>query len=301
MNKPQADFLEHLKYERNYSDKTIDSYKRDIDKFFHFLLNEGAKMEDVDLILIRNFLTDELNDGVSKRSCKRRISALRQFYKFLAKTGYINDNPFLYIHTTKTDKTFPHVLQKDDILEIFTENKKRKDELMIRDEAIIETLYYSGMRASELVSLNLQDIDFKTRTISVIGKGNKERRVRITIECAKTLQTYIKGLRQKLISKMDEPIYAVFVNNNGDKLTTRGLEYILDSIEEKIGIFHDIHPHMLRHSFATHLLENGVDLTFIQTLLGHASINTTQIYTHVSEEAMKAEYLNCHPRAKKNN
>ena len=299
MNRQTADFLNYLRYERNYSSQTIISYSRDIDKFFHFLSEEGLDMEEVDQIVIRNFLTDELNSGVSKRSCKRRLCALRHFYKYMVRREMVKDNPFVFVSSPKTEKTLPKFLYKDQVREILDENKKRDDLLAYRDQAILSTLYYSGIRASELVSLELQSVSLPRRTLRVLGKGNKERIVPISEECKKDIETYMKTTRMELASRNKEGTKVLFLNDHGNKLTTRGLEYILDQIEQKTGSFVGLHPHILRHSFATHLLENGADLRIIQELLGHESLNTTQVYTHVTEESMKETYLAAHPRARK--
>ena len=313
MNKQTRDFLDYLLYERKYSPKTVDSYKFDIEKFFDFLLKEGTLMDEVDQIVIRNFLTDELNAGISKRSCKRRLSSLRQFYTFMVEKKWIKENPFLLVDSPKTDKKYPHALYKDQIQEILKENAKRTDDLAIRDQAILSLLYYCGLRASELVDLTLQDINFRTRIVRVIGKGNKERLVPFTEECKVSVQRYINESRPALLAKKnvntsllflsDRVSYPTMDDATGEikepKMTTRGLEYILDEIEKKTGTFVGLHPHLLRHSFATHLLENGADLRVIQELLGHASLNTTQVYTHMSSEAMKQAYIDAFPRARK--
>ncbi len=313
MNKQTYDFLDYIQNERKYSLKTVDSYKSDIEKFFDFLLKEGVLMDEVDQIVIRNFLTDELNAGISKRSCKRRLSSLRQFYAYLVEKKMVKENPFLLIDSPKTDKKFPHALYKDQIQEILKENAKRKDDLAIRDQAILSLLYYCGLRASELVDLTLQDINFRTRIVRVIGKGNKERLVPFTEECKVAVQRYINESRPALLAKKnvstsllflsDRVSYPTMDDKTGEikepKMTTRGLEYILDEIEKKTGTFVGLHPHLLRHSFATHLLENGADLRVIQELLGHASLNTTQVYTHMSSEAMKQAYIDAFPRARK--
>lgn len=307
MNKPIHDFLEYLKYERNYSDKTVDSYKYDLEKFFAFLYKEGALMDDVDVIIIRNFLTDELNSGVSKRSCKRRLCSLKSFYGYLYKKNMVKDNPFILIDSPKSDKTYPKVLYKDQVQEILTKNAERTDNLAVRDQAILSLLYYCGLRASELVSLDVQDVNLKGRYVRVMGKGRKERLVPFTEECKIAVQTYIDTTRKELLKKKIRETPALFLSDYSSKkiedkeqrMTTRGLEYILDSIEEKTGTFVGLHPHILRHSFATHLLENGADLRVIQELLGHASLNATQVYTHVSVEAMKQAYIDSFPRARK--
>lgn len=303
MNKPEQEFLYHLQLVRNYSLKTIESYQKDIDKFCFFIFNEGVLLENVDLICIRNFLTDELGKGISKRSCKRRLSSLRQFYKYMLNVGYIESNPFLFISSPKTEIKFPHALYKEQIEELFVRNAQRSDELKLRDQAILYLLYYSGIRANELVTLDIQSISLKDRVVRVIGKGNKERIVPFTVECQNVLKEYVAQDRTKWLNKnknAKDLSPALFMNASGKRLTTRGLEYILDSVEEKIGLYVGLHPHILRHSFATHLLEKGADLRIIQELLGHESINATQVYTHVTEKAMQETYLSSHPRALKN-
>ena len=310
MNKYEAEFLDHLQYERNYSLMTIDSYRRDIDKFCAFLVSEDCLMDDVDLIIIRNFLTEEINNGISKRSCKRRLSSLHHFYGYLVQKKYVKLNPFNYITSPKTEKKLPNVLYHEDVQALLKANSERKDEFALRDQAILEVLYYCGVRASELISIELMDINIRNRSLRVFGKGRKERIVPFTTECGESISKYLKDCRPTLKTKYDlnpdfdennkkiEMNY-LFLNKDGRQLTLRGLEFILDKIEEKTGEYVDLHPHLLRHSFATQLLSGGADLRVIQELLGHASINTTQIYTHVSEEKVKKEYLAAHPRAKK--
>ena len=311
MNKPEQEFLDHLLHVRNYSEKTVISYQEDIDKFCDFIFQEGVLLGDVDIICIRNFLTEELNHGVSKRSCKRRLSSLKHFYKYMVNVGYIKDNPFIFVSAPKVPTKYPHALYKEQIEEIFKRNADRTDGLKNRDQAILYLLYYSGIRAAELVGLTIQSVSLKERQVRVLGKGNKERIVPFSSECQKVLKLYIDTDRAELLklylanqrkkpqAEQDGLFPPLFFNARGEKLTTRGLEYILDAIEEKTGLYVGLHPHILRHSFATHLLENGADLRVIQELLGHESINATQVYTHVTEEAMKESYIAAHPRAKK--
>lgn len=312
MNKPEQEFLDHLLVVRKYSPQTVKSYQEDIDKFCDFIYHEGVMIDDVDVICIRNFLTEELNQGISKRSCKRRLSSLKHFYKYMVNVGYIKDNPFVFISAPKVETKYPHALYKDQIEELFKRNAERTDELALRDQAILYLLYYSGIRAHELVNLPIQSVYLRERAIRVLGKGNKERIVPFSVDCQKVLKKYIDKERPILVQKhielekrkpedkkSDDLLSPLFFNANGGQLTTRGLEYILDAIEEKIGLYVGLHPHILRHSFATHLLENGADLRVIQELLGHESINATQVYTHVTEEAMKETYMLAHPRVKK--
>ena len=312
MNKPEQEFLDYLKYERRYSEKTVASYQEDIDIFCDYIYREGTLMNNVDVLTIRNFLTEELNRKVSKRSCKRRLSSLRHFYKYMVNVGYISDNPFLLMKAPKTETKYPHALYKEQIEELFKRNGERTDSLKNRDQAILYLLYYSGVRAFELVGLDIQNVFLRERVIRVLGKGNKERIIPFSEDCKKELKNYIDNERKRHVElypvwqkkqeakgKTVEARAPLFFNSQGGPLTTRGLEYILDSIQEKTGLFVGLHPHILRHSFATHLLENGADLRVIQELLGHESINATQVYTHVTEEAMKDTYQNYFPRAKK--
>ncbi len=324
MNKPESEFLNYLEKERKYSALTIRNYQLDIEKFLDFLLNEGCLMDDVDQMIIRNFLTDELNNGISKRSCKRRISSLRHFYSFMVNRKYVKDNPFVIVSSPKADKKYPQVLYDDQVKKILDANLERTDYLAPRDNAILFILYFCGLRVAELVGIKIPDIDFRNRIIRVMGKGSKERLVPFTEECKAVIKKYIDVLRPELLEKFKAkaeikeairrldnidkglPIEiknganSLFFNEKGGVLTTRGVEYILDQIEEKTGNYVGLHPHVLRHSFATHLLENGADIRVIQELLGHSSINATQVYTHVSAEAMKQTYIDAFPRARKN-
>lgn len=299
MNRQTNEFLHYLKYNLNYSDHTIKSYQFDIEKFFSFLSKEDIKMDEVDSMVIRNFLSEEIISGISKRSCKRRLCALNKFYAYMVKQNYVSTNPFLFVGSPKMEKTYPEVLYPEVIEELLKNNMKREDSFMYRDQAILEVLYFCGIRASELTNIKLEDVDLKGRSINIIGKGNKERIVPFTEDCLISLKRYINESRNDLMKNVINKHTYLFVNSNGEKLTTRGLEKILTNIEEKLGMNIHLHPHILRHSFATNLLNNGADLRLIQELLGHESLNTTQVYTHVSDEMIKDAYFAHHPRAKK--
>lgn len=301
MNKPLSEFLSHIQIEEKYSLKTVDAYRRDIEKFYKYLLTENVLASDVDHLIIRDFLSTELANGISKRTLKRRLSALRHYFSFMTTKNYIKTNPFLLISSPKAQAALPHFLYLEQVELLLKKNAERTDELAIRDQAIIEILYASGIRAAELVSLTLQDIDFKNRIMRVFGKGRKERMVPLSRAAKTAMEKYQKDLRPALLAKHPQqtPTAVFFLNDIGEGLTTRGLEFILRNIEKKTGDDVDLHPHLLRHTFATHLLENGADLRTIQELLGHASISTTQIYTHVTQESMKAQYDMAFPRNKK--
>ncbi len=295
------DFLDHLQYDHGYSPKTVESYGRDIEQFYKLIFEQGVDITDVDAGIIRNYLSQLLSLGVTKRSCQRKVSALRHYYSYLLSKKIVKDNPFLYINPLKLDKKLPSVLYLEQIESIFKLNKQRNDDLMWRDEAIIELLYATGVRASEFVNIRLRDVDLKRRTIRIMGKGSKERMVVFSQSAKETLERYLNEIRPRIAgnNRFEFNNEYLFLNSNGKQLTVRGLQFILDDIENKIGTNYGLHPHIFRHSFATHLLEGGADLRVIQELLGHESLNTTQVYTHVSEEQILDQFQAHHPRAYK--
>jgi len=297
VNKPEQEFLDELAIHQ-YSQKTIDSYRRDIDGFFAFLDEEEVLFDLVGKATIRLYLATELQQGISARSCQRRLSALRHFYEYMAKRGYIKQNPFLFARAPKKPIRFPNALTVEQVSTLLESNKRRTDFLKERDQAILELLYASGLRVSELTSLRYNQIDFRSRVIRVYGKGKKMRIVPMTPVASEAMLLYYKNTRNKLLGKKksQKPSDAFFLSAKGENLTPRGVEYILKTCEEKTGLHFGLHPHELRHSFATHLLEAGADLRMIQELLGHESLNTTQVYTHVSKKAMKEQYDLYFPR-----
>lgn len=284
-------FLDHLKFDLNYSDKTIKSYEQDVESFSKYLGSKGVGFTDANPQIIRMYLSSEMEQDKTKVTCCRRISALRHFYTFLVKKNYVKENPFLLMSSPKKEIRYPEVLYLEQIEELFAKNKERKDDLRFRDQAIIELLYASGVRVSELVNIKMNNIDIKNRTIRVFGKGRKERLVMFTKSCQNTLIDYLNN--------HEHTSQYLFTNAKGEQLTTRGVEYIINEIQKKCNVQLGLYPHLFRHSFATHLLEGGADLRVIQELLGHESINTTQVYTHITEESMKYQYNFSHPRAKK--
>jgi len=295
------EFVDYIQYNLNFSLKSVDAYRRDILSFYHFIFSQGVDITDVDAPLIRNYLSSELARNVSKKTLCRRLSALRHFFSFLVNKKYIKENTFLFIRSPKKEIRYPHALYVEQIDNLFKLNQERTDDLMLRDQCILELLYASGVRAFELVNIKMTDIDMRGRSIRIYGKGRKERLVPFSKSAQQALMNYIQSSRDILMMRSGKALKEdyLFCNAKGDFLTTRGLEYILKQIEKKTGCNYGLHPHLLRHSFATHLLEGGADLRVIQELLGHESLNTTQIYTHVTEEAMKNQFVSAHPRAKK--
>lgn len=295
------DYLSYLQYQKNYSMKTIDSYRRDIEKFLLFMNQENYTLNSVDTTLIRNFLAHETMKNISKRSNSRRIIALRRFYEYLVKKKVVSSNPFLLVSSPKIEKKLPDFLYIEEIEKLFNENEKRKDFLAPRDQAIIELLFSSGLRVSELVDLTLQSINLRERLMRITGKGSKERLVPFSFKTQKTLTFYLENTRKEILSNNQITLGSnyVFLNNRGEKLTTRGVEYILNTVESKTGVNLSLHPHKFRHTFATHLLNQGLDLRVIQELMGHSSLASTQVYTHVSNQKMTEEYLKAFPRRKR--
>ncbi len=295
------DFLDHLQFDHGYSLKTVESYGRDIEQFYKLIFEQGVDITDVDAGIIRNYLSQLMMNGISKRSCQRKVAALRHYYSYLLNKNIVEDNPFLYIDPLKQEKRLPSVLYLEQIEEVFKRNRERNDTLMWRDQAILELLYATGVRASEFVNIRIRDVDLKQRTIRIMGKGRKERMVVFSQSSKETLEHYLDDVRPGIAGKnhLEFNNEYLFLNASGEKLTVRGLQYILEDIEKKIGTNYGLHPHIFRHSFATHLLEGGADLRVIQELLGHESLNTTQIYTHVSEEQILDQFHAHHPRAHK--
>ncbi len=226
------------------------------------------------------------------------MAAIRGFFRFCVDKGYSSHNPTLGFHNPKSMKKELDVLTSEQIDILFGANERREDELALRDSAILELMFSSGMRASEVTKLQKNDIDYGTRMIRVMGKGRKIRMVPFSRNASAKMKRYYDELRPKLAKRYRKGpvLLAFFLSKNGNPLSVRDLEFILDNIEKKTGVYFGTHPHTLRHSFATSLLEGGADLRLIQELLGHESLDTTQVYTHVSKKQIKKEYDEFFPR-----
>lgn len=295
-------FYDYLLYELRYSKNTADSYFYDVCDFTLFLQNNRENdllsANDLDAEGFIIYLTSK---KISKRSIKRKVAANKSFYNWLMFTKKVDTNPFEYVTSPKFNNKLPEFLTEQDVQYIVNENGKRTDKLALRDQALFELMYASGLRVSEVINLKLSDINFENRVMNVKGKGNKTRLAPFTKNSSITLNNYLDLCRPLIISSngiSDDEGY-VFINNKGKQLTERGVQYILNQIQKKTGIMIKLHPHMLRHSYATNLLAKGADLRMIQELMGHSSISTTAIYTHVNIEEMKKAYDDAFPRAKK--
>ncbi len=294
------DYIDYLSKQKMYSNHTVSAYLNDINIFNKYVTNEDYSLFAVDTTVIRNFLENQLLDGISRRSLKRRLVSLHGFYSFMKEKNIIKINPFINITSPKTDRKLPDFLYEEEIKKLFDENLKREDPYMSRDQAIIELLFASGLRVSELCSIKLNNIQLKQRFIRVIGKGKKERIVPFSSSAQAAIDMYMKTLRMDLINKKNSKHdNHLFLNEYGNPLTSRGVQYILNSIESKLGLGMDLHPHKFRHTFATTMLDRGADLRTIQEILGHESLSTTQVYTHISSKKMKEDYSKYFPRSKK--
>jgi tyrosine recombinase XerC len=293
-------FISYLLNERKFSQNTASSYKEDVSLYLGFLAGINRDYAEVTPEEIRGYLLDLTNRGLSKASIKRHLAALKHFYRFLYLKDLIKTDPFELISSPKTEKKLPDFLTGDEVNQLFEANRKRTDKLAARDEALIELMFASGLRASEVVSLTLQTVNMRERMIRVFGKGKKERIVPFSQSAKEAMDSYLKNLRPELAFKCKKPDQGAyfFLNDRGEKLTYRGLEYIMHEVEAKTGCYMKLHPHKFRHSFATKMLSQGADLRTIQELLGHESIGTTQIYTHITYTEMKNVYDRAFPRAK---
>ena len=287
------EYLNYLKYNKNYSSKTIENYGLDIMDFFNYLKVECLDYKDVEYEDLMGLFDHFEKMKLSSKSIRRHISSLKGFYKYLCRKEIVFNNPFDYVVLPKKEIKLPRYLSYDDLLEIF-HNLEIKTNYDLRDRLILELMYATGVRVSELVNIKIDDITFSNQSINIMGKGNKERIVYYNDVCKTILERYMKIYKE--LNKKN--LNYLILNQKGDNLTTAGISYILNQIIKKISFEKHITPHMLRHSFATHLLNNGCDLLTVQELLGHSSISTTGMYTHVTLDHIKDVYYDCHPRGK---
>jgi integrase/recombinase XerC len=292
MRKHIFDFLRYLKQEKNVSPHTERSYLSDLEQFFDFL---GERpLSEVDHRTLREYLARLLQLKLRKSSIARKLSSIRTFFKYLKRRGIVSSNPARLVATPRREKRLPVVMTVDDAQRLMeapgSANGGPGQEL--RDRAVLETLYSSGIRASELVGMNREDIDPHDRLIRIRGKGRKERMVPVGEKALSAIDAYLN------IKKAPRATGAVFTGPSGNRLTPRTVQRILEKYRKQLEFLLKATPHTLRHSFATHLLESGADLRAIQELLGHASLSTTQRYTHLNLDALMETYDRAHPKAR---
>ena len=298
MKNEMQDFLMYLKVERRYSPETIHAYERDIQHFFDYLKEFPIKSwNDVTVVDVRIYLGVLHRENYNRSSISRFLSSLRSFYHFLVERGVVETNPFASVSYKKGKMRLPEFFYEDEI-EKFIDSIDGNQSLDQRNKALVEVLYATGMRVSELTNLTLPQLDLENSIILVIGKGSKERYVPIGDFARTALEIFLEEGRKDLMAKERKEHSFVFVNHLGDPLTTNGVRYILEKLIQESGLTLKIHPHMLRHTFATHLLNNGADMRTVQELLGHVSLSSTQIYTHVTKEALQQNYQLYFPRSK---
>lgn len=291
------DFLEYLEYQRNYSKYTLINYQKDIETFYIFLKEKNiTNIKKIDYKTLRNYLEYLYEKKYTSSSINRHISSLKSYFKYLKRENIIENNPALLLSTVKKEKKLPKIINTNDIETILL-LPDISTPLGLRDSAILEMFYSTGIRVSELVKIKISDVELSENRIKIEGKGNKERYVLYGNILKEKMLKYVKDGRKKLLKEKQSKY--LFLNKNGDKLTERGIRVIIDNILKKAGEKNHISPHMIRHTFATHMLNEGADLKIVQELLGHENLSTTQIYTHVSNERLKNVFLHSHPRAHK--
>lgn len=292
-------FVAYLTIEKNASSYTIQFYKKDIEHFFAFLETEHIEhLNDVTFQEIRLYLTQLYERKISRSTVSRKLSSLRSFFKFLEREQIIEQNPLARIPLPKQEKLIPDFFYVEELAELFKASDISTP-LGQRNQALLELLYATGIRVSECESLTLEQINFEFNMVKVVGKGNKERYIPFGQFAKDALLTYINEGRNELLKKHNETVEHVFLNARGFPLTARGIRYILKQMIKETSLTVNVHPHKFRHTFATHMLNEGADLRTVQELLGHENLSTTQIYTHVTKDRLRRVYMYSHPRANK--
>ena len=287
-------FLEYIEFELNYSSLTKESYARDLSLYKDFLNMQKINYLDINKEEVMNYLKYLDYLKFTNKTISRHLSTLRSFYNYLVEVKLISSNIYKRVRNPKVPKKLPNYLSIVEIDTIIEEIDEDNDE-DIKEKFIFELLYSTGIRVSECASIKLSDIDYQNKTIRIMGKGSKERLVYYGESCERLLNKYL-SIRNNLIKEKTDYL---LVNQKGSKISRESIEYIIDKIIKKSSVKHKISPHTLRHSFATHLLDNGADLKSVQELLGHVNLNTTEIYTHISNERLRKAYLMYHPNKKR--
>ncbi|KXU40921.1 MAG: tyrosine recombinase XerC [Longibaculum muris] len=291
------EYLDVLKYQKNYSDLTIQAYQRDIEQFFLYLREECIEdLSEVQYSFLRGYLSSLHQQNLSAKTINHKMSSLRGFYRYLQNQEYINDNPFLLVDSLKEPQRNPDFLYIDEMVALL-DSIDITAPLGKRNKAMLELMYASGLRCREVVELTLAQIDFSRQLLLIHGKGKKDRYVPFHDFAKECLQDYLETERLELMAKKHQEHHFVFVNKFGGQMTNRGIEDIVNRVTQNYDPTKKIHPHTFRHSFATHLLQQGVDIRLVQELLGHSSLSTTQVYTHVTNQHLKEVYDHAHPRS----
>jgi integrase/recombinase XerC len=294
-------YIDYMRVEKGASKLTLLGYKTDLMQFVnHIAQRYDVPKEELSLKMlnhksVREYLGDMQERNLSRATMARKLAALRSYVKYLCRENILESNPIAEVSTPRQDKKLPKFLYSQEI-ELLMKAPDISLPLGRRDKAILETLYAAGLRVSELVSMDLKDIDFEERLIKIKGKGGKERIVPLGSKAAQALGIYIAKTRQKLVLKAGNAEDAVFLNKFGSRLSDRSVRNIINKYVEQVAINQKISPHTLRHTFATHLLNKGADLRSVQELLGHVKLSTTQIYTHLTRDSIKTIHNDTHPR-----
>lgn len=288
-------FVRYIQLEKNFSVHTVKEYEFDLKEFIDFLSVEGiTNIADVEYLHARLYVSKLYDEHKARSSISRKISSIRSFFRYLNREYQLDDAPLFSLYHPKKEKQLPHFFYEDELSTLFEANKGT-DFKSLRNMALLELLYATGIRVSECTSIEMEDIDFNYSILRVMGKGRKERIVPFGHYAYEALIRYKDEARPKLMKEKKHQHF--FVNMRGGQLTARGVRYILNQMIENASMHTKIYPHMLRHTFATHLLNNGADLRTVQELLGHANLSSTQVYTHVTKEHLRNTYMNTHPRA----
>ncbi|MCC3655967.1 tyrosine recombinase XerC [Staphylococcus haemolyticus] len=294
MEEIQVTFLNMLKVERNFPAHTLKSYHDDLVQFNHFLEQELINLRTFEYKDARNYLSYLYSQNLKRTTVSRKISTLRTFYEFWMTQDETIINPFVQLVHPKKENYLPQFFYEEEMEALF-ETVAKDTKKGLRDRVILELLYATGIRVSELVNIQLKDIDMSLPGVKVLGKGNKERFVPFGEFCRQSIEQYLREFKPIQHTKHS----FLLVNMNGAPITERGVRYVLNDVVKRTAGVTEIHPHKLRHTFATHLLNQGADLRTVQSLLGHVNLSTTGRYTHVSNQQLRKVYLNAHPRAKK--
>jgi len=288
------EFITYLQLEKNFSPYTVAEYEKDVQEFFNFLTAESINdLNEVEYSQARLFVNTLYDQKLARTSISRKISSIRSFFKFANRKFGIREDAFRSLYHPKKEEKLPQFFYEEELEQLFKANNG-SDRTSIRNMAILELLYATGIRVSEMTSLLVGDVDSHLGIVRVMGKGRKERYVPFGHYAAEAIELYCQEARPAIMKSKQHD--TLFVNLRGEPLTDRGVRFILNEMVKKASL-QKIYPHMIRHTFATHLLNNGADMRTVQELLGHAHLSSTQVYTHITKEHLRKTYMNAHPRA----